>query len=310
VTAPVGRCGEVHTGGPTLTIVIPSHARPHLLPDAIESALSQTMSDLEVVVVDDGSPEPVRLAADPRLRLVRLPVARGNGGARNAGLSVARGRWLTCVDDDDVMLPHLAEVSLEAAERAILPPPVGVLSGVAVVGGDGRVLEERFPPTRPRGCHFSLESRDAGRSYFVKQTLVVETDVLRAIGGWDASFRSRTVTEMFLRLNPVCSLLGLDVVTYQLRVHDGPRLSRDPRLRHESFVQLVGKHRSLLEAHPEGYADLLVDHACMSLGDGRWSTAIAAAARAARQCAPVAGRRWRDLVGAAGRRLLGHERSG
>ncbi len=283
--------------GPALTVVIPSRDRPHLLPQAVDSALAQTMADLEVVVVDDGSREPVRLPDDPRLRLVRLPVSRGNGGARNAGLAEARGRWLACLDDDDVMLPHLAAVSLAALERATLPAPVGVLSGVAVVAPDGRVLEERLPPTRPRGSLFSLEPLEPGRSYVCKQSLVVETEVLRGIGGWDERFRSRSVTELFLRLNPVCSLLGIDVVTYHLRSHDGARLSHDPRLRQRSFAQLVEKHRPLLEARPDRYADLLLDHAIMSLVVGQRGAALTAAARAARRSPIAVARRWRQLAG-------------
>jgi hypothetical protein len=284
---------------PALTVVIPSRDRPHLLPDAVESALAQTMSDLEVVVVDDGSRQAIHLPADPRLRVVRHPTPLGNAAARNRGLAEARGRWLTCVDDDDVVLPHLAEVSLAALEGATLPPPVGVLSGVAVIDGDGRVVERRLPPTLPRGCHFSLEPLPPGRSYVSKQTLVVEVDVLRSIGGWDESFRSRSVTELFLRLNPVCSLLGLDTITYHLRSHDGARLSHDPELRQRSFAQLIDKHRDLLEARPQRHAELLLDHAVMSLLVGQRQAALAAVGRAARRSPATVARRWRQLAGTA-----------
>jgi glycosyltransferase involved in cell wall biosynthesis len=262
----------------------------------VESALAQTMDDLEVVVIDDGSPQPVRLSPDPRVRVIRLPTSRGNAGARNAGLTAARGRCITCLDDDDVMLPHLAEVSLEALERSTLPPPVGVISGVAVLGPDGSVRDVRLPPTRPRGACFSLEPLEPGRSYLSKQTLVVETEVLRSVNGWDENLRSRTVTDLFLRLNPVCSLLGLDVVTYHLRAHTGPRLSRDPDLRQESFDRLIRKHRALLEAHPERYAELLLDHAELSSRDRDRRAALAAIGRALLRSPATGVRRRKDLA--------------
>jgi hypothetical protein len=294
---------------PLLTVVVPTRDRPHLLPQAVEGALAQTVDDLEVVVVDDGSVEPVTLPAHPRVRVVRLDRSRGNAGARNAGLAAARSRWLACLDDDDVLLPHFAETSLAALEGAgdtgPLPPPVAVTSGVAEVDEDGRELGRRLPPTLPRGAHYSLEPLPPGRSYNAKQTLVVETSVLRAIGGWDESFRSRTVTELFLRLNPVCSILGLDEVTYRLREHRGSRLSRDPALRQASFAQLVAKHRALFDTHPRRYAELLLDHALMSLHVGQVGHGMAAIARAARRAPTAPLRRGRQLAGATLRGVAG-----
>ena len=287
---------------PLLTIVVPTRDRPHLLPRAVDSALAQTVDDVEVVVVDDGSAEPVRLPAHPRVRVVRRERSGGNAGARNTGLAATGARWVCCLDDDDVLLPHFAETSLTALDSAAagaLPAPVGVQTGVAVVDGAGRQLERRLPPTMPRGAHYSLEPLAPGRSYNAKQTLVVETAVLRGIGGWDEAFRSRTVTEMFLRLNPVCSLLGVAEVTYQLREHEGARLSHDPTLRQTSFSQLEAKHGALLAAHPQRYAELLLDHALMSLHVGQRRPAVAAVARATRRSPAATVRRSRQLAGAA-----------
>lgn len=287
-------------GSPSLlTIVIPTQDRPHLLPCAVDSALAQTMGEVDVVVVDDGSAEPVRLPHHQRVRVVRLERSRGNAGARNAGLREAQTRWVSCLDDDDLLLPTFAEISLSALEAASLPPPVGVVSGVAMLDRSGREAERRLPPTLACGAHYSLEPLPPGRSFNAKQTLVVETAVLRGIGGWDESFRSRTVTELFLRLNPVCSLLGIDEVTYHLREHDGARLSRDPGLRQASFAQLVAKHGALFETYPQRYAEMILDHALMSLQVGQRGPAARSIAQAWRRSPTATLRRGRQLAGAA-----------
>lgn len=243
------------------TIVITTHNRPELLDRAVASALEQTVTPLEVLVVDDGSTPPVSVWYGERVRVIRLEGSRGVAAARNAGLAAAKGHWVTFLDDDDLLLPQLAERSLDALASADLPPPVAALSGLKVVDAEGVVVEVRIPPTLPRGHHFALEDVPPGKSFLSKQTLFVETGVLRGLGGWDEAFRSRSPSELFLRLNPVCSLIGVAEVTYVQFRHRDTRLSTTPALRDPSFQQLVAKHRPLFRAHPRGYARLLIEHA-------------------------------------------------
>ncbi|MBD6617963.1 glycosyltransferase family 2 protein [Komarekiella sp. 'clone 1'] len=260
---------------PLLSIIIPTHNRPHLITRAVKSALEQTVEDLEVIVVDDASTQPIDLPSNPRLRTIRLSESHGGAGARNVGLDAALGRWITFLDDDDQLLPHMAAVSLEALSQAALPTPVGVISGLEEVNSQGQVLGTRLPPpVRPRGAHFFLEELEPGKSYNTKQTLVVEREVLHQIGGWDQTFRSRVHSELFLRLNPACSLLGLPIVTYQLYTHEGDRVSRNTKLRQESFLRLVHKHKSLFKAHPQMFAKFVYEHALRSYDMGQKRAAL------------------------------------
>jgi glycosyltransferase involved in cell wall biosynthesis len=246
---------------PRLSIIIPTRDRPHLLPRAVKSALEQTVDDLEVIVVDDGSTEVVNLLEHPRLRLVRLPVSRGAAAARNVGARAARGRWIAHLDDDDVLLPHFADVSLGALANTGLPKPVAVLSALEIVDEQGQVLQTHVPPTLPRGSHFGLETIDPRLSFWSKNTLVVEREVLTRIGGFDESFTSLQYTDLFLRLNCECSLLGIPVLTYRVYVHDGPQLSRDSSRRRANFDRLVNKHGAFLRAHPSMFATLVLRQA-------------------------------------------------
>lgn len=250
---------------PLLTIIIPTHNRPKLVLDAVQSVLEQTFKDLEIVVVDDASTELVRLPDHPKVRLIRLSPNRGGAGARNVGTEAARSRWITYLDDDDRLLPHMAHVSLEALEKTTLPSPVGVISGIEVVNSEGQVLSKRFPPSyRLRGSHFSLEDLEPGKSYHTKQTLVVERETILKIGRWDETFRSRVHSELFFRLNLSCSILGLETITYHLYVHEGERVSGNSNLRQESFNRLIDKHKKLFKLHPKTFANFLYDHAQQS----------------------------------------------
>jgi glycosyltransferase involved in cell wall biosynthesis len=260
---------------PLLSVIIPTHNRPHLLPRAVQSALNQTFTDLEVVVVDDASTEPVQLPEQPRLRVIRLDPGRGGAAARNAGTEAAQGRWVTYLDDDDYLLPHMAEVSLGAIAQSSLPPPIAVISSIEVVNFNRKIISQRVPPPlRMRGCYFSLEELEPGYSYLTKQTLVVERSLIQQIGGWDESFRSRVHSELFLRLNPACTIIGIPEPTYRLCSHDEHRVSENLALRQASFKQLIDKHRSAFEAHPKMFADFVVNHAIKSYQKRQWQSAL------------------------------------
>ena len=92
-----------------VSVVVPAHNRPEHLPAAIRSALAQTLTPVEVIVVDDCSDTDIRPALDgfdERVRFVRLPANRGANAARNAGVSAAVGDVVAFLDDDDRWLPE------------------------------------------------------------------------------------------------------------------------------------------------------------------------------------------------------------
>ncbi len=251
---------------PLLSIIIPSHNRPHMLMNAVNSALSQSFENIEVIVVDDGSEPPVVLPDNPRLRLIRLESNLGVATARNAGVAAARAPRICFLDDDDSLQPHMAEVSIAALQQAQhLPQPVIVLSGLDIVDGNGELLERHLPPTLLKGAHYSLEKIAAGKSIYCKQTAVIPREVYLQIGGCDTSFRSRVHSELFFRLNAACSMFGIESVTYRLLQHDGPRITRDREQRRLGFGQLIRKHRALFEQHPQQFSWYYRDHALRSM---------------------------------------------
>lgn len=250
---------------PLISIIIPTHNRPHLLPRAVESALNQTYQDLEVIVVDDASTDRATLPEDPRLRVIFLDKNVGGAGARNVGTKAALGRWVTYLDDDDYLLPQMVEMSLSTLQNTTANPPVAVISGLQKVDEAGKVIATRIPPTLcPKGSHFFLETPELGRSFHTKQTLVVERDLILKIGGWDETFRSRVHSELFLRLNPQCTLIGLPNITYHLLSHDTDRVSGNDKLRQESFHCLITKHQDVFRSHPKMFAEFVYKHAIKS----------------------------------------------
>jgi glycosyltransferase involved in cell wall biosynthesis len=267
---------------PTATIVIPTHNRPQLVQRAVASALAQTVADVEVIVVDDGSAEPVELALeDPRLRLFRNERPLGVSAARNVGLEHARGRWTTFLDDDDELLPDMVEVSIDAAGRSRLPGPVAVLSRVEDLSPDDEVIRVCEPIAVARGG--DLFGHRFQQTY-TQQTnsLFAPTEVLRAIGGWDGAIKGLEDDDLLLRLIRVCSIEALPRVTYRLRGHDGPRLHRNAEAMIEGMRTTMARYPEVYARYPQVRAKYLAMMSRLCMEEGRHWRALTLALTALR----------------------------
>lgn len=129
-----------------VSIIIPAYNVEKYLRECLDSALGQTFSDIEVIVVDDGStdstPEIIRgyAARDSRVKSVTRP----NGGpsrARNAGLYASRGEWIVFLDSDDVLAPSAVERLVEAAWQSGAP----YVEGQWTAGTDSAAIRHNDP---------------------------------------------------------------------------------------------------------------------------------------------------------------------
>jgi len=91
---------------PKVSIIIPCYGVEKYLDRCMDSILKQTLNDIEIILVDDGSPDRVPemcdnyASRDPRIRVIHKPNA-GLGYARNSGLEIATGEFVAFVDSDD-----------------------------------------------------------------------------------------------------------------------------------------------------------------------------------------------------------------
>lgn len=135
----------------TISIIIPVYKVEGYLRKCLDSVLAQTYRALEILLVDDGSPDNCGAicdeyaARDDRVRVIHKP----NGGlsdARNAGLEAAAGQWIGFVDSDDYIAPDMFEKLYLAASRTG--------AGIAVCGY--RVVSDAGPAAPPRGVEKEL----------------------------------------------------------------------------------------------------------------------------------------------------------
>lgn len=128
----------------TVSVVVPTHDRKDFLGRTLRSIRLQRDIELEVVVVDDGSPSGQVEAVvagldDDRIRVLRHQVAQGVSTARNRGIAAARGAWVAFCDDDDLWAPDKLREQLRVAGEGwpgwVYAGSVNVNEAERVVGG-------------------------------------------------------------------------------------------------------------------------------------------------------------------------------
>ena len=183
-----------------VTAVVPTRDRTSDLAVTLASILAQKEVDLEVVVVDDGSADPltpgrvVDQLGDRRLRLVRNRSPLGVSAARNTGIALARSEWIAFCDDDDLWAPDKLARQIEAAEA------VGrswAYAGHVVVDDRLRILGGAPPPPPPAVAAL-LERWNpipAGSS-----NVVVRSSLLSTVGVFAPDLQSGGDWDLWIRL--------------------------------------------------------------------------------------------------------------
>jgi glycosyltransferase involved in cell wall biosynthesis len=173
---------------PAVSVILPTYNRARFLPQALASIRSQTFTDWELIVVDDGSTDdtPAVIAEQTRgwpqpVRYVRQE-NRGAYGARNTGLDLVRGESVAFFDSDDVWLPHhLADCAAALADN----PDVDWVYGACrmVDCATGRVVCPNtfyLPDGRPRDF-LRLRARAAARLRVIDDRRVIACAVCQGL---------------------------------------------------------------------------------------------------------------------------------
>jgi|GEM_PF-556729 glycosyltransferase involved in cell wall biosynthesis len=145
------------TPNPKVTVLMPVYNGERFLREALDSVLTQTFTDFELLVVNDGSTDQTATIlesySDRRLRIVTNRRNIGVAGAIRRGLDYARGEYVARIDADDIALPERLEKQVEYLD---LHPEVGMVASLClVIDEDGRPAEGATALT-PEQIYYSL----------------------------------------------------------------------------------------------------------------------------------------------------------
>jgi glycosyltransferase involved in cell wall biosynthesis len=183
---------------PLVTVVIPCYNQAPFLSEAIESVLSQSYPNFEVVVVDDGSTDNTSQVAsryaEAGVRLIRQE-NRGPSAARNRSLDEARGKYVVFLDSDDRLLPEALEVGVRELESH--PECAFVFGRLRVVGTEGSYVGAPLPPYI-RTDYYGALLRD---NYIgTPGVAMFRRSVFDSVGGFDTSLHAAEDYDLYLRV--------------------------------------------------------------------------------------------------------------
>ena len=225
------------TQAPLVSVVIPTYNSAQYLPETIESVLSQSWQDFEIIIVDDGSTDNTQEVVggfnSNKIRYIRQENSGGPSSPRNVGIHHARGKYISLFDSDDLMSRNKLAEAVAFLERY---SDLGLLFAnfeVCNERGDsfpGTFLDEYqtfwdLPKKQVDEKWFIIESAVAYESLFCQNFIgtsgtVIPKAVFLSVGGFDESIAGPEDRDMWLRISRRYALGYLDVVGHRYRLRE------------------------------------------------------------------------------------------
>jgi len=208
-------------GRPEISVLMSCYNGSRWLAEAIDSVLSQTFNNFELILVDDGSkdntPEIIRAYAERDARVVTVPKKNtGLADSLNAGLALAKGAWVARIDQDDLCEPHRLESQLVFASGH--PGLVLLGSGFAEIDEKGTIVKECRYPQKHAGLVARLERL---RGFFPHSSAFYRAGVARRAGGYNMRITRAEDRRLWLELSLQGEIACLPEHLVRIRKHPG-----------------------------------------------------------------------------------------
>lgn len=233
---------------PLVSIIIPTFNYAGYIRETVESALAQTYKHVEVIVIDDGSTDDTREVISDLIESNRLKYFyqdnRGLAAARNTGIRIAKGKYISFLDSDDLISPKKVEVQAESLEGR---QEYGVAFSDFRYFADSDKTHLILPRVRYSGDP-TLRMIICGEVMPIHSALI-RRDVLKETDWFDESLESCEDYDFWIRLKVRnIKFLYIDEVLALYRLHSN-QMSRH-RIRHyQVHLELLNRYK---QYDPEG----------------------------------------------------------
>ena len=221
-----------------VSVVIPVHDGERYIEQTIRSVLASDISELEILVIDDGSRDKsadvVRDINDPRVTLLQQNASGGPSRPRNVGIARAQAPYVAFLDADDLLRPDKLSSTIDMLDRT---PDAGFAFGeFEQIDAVDRVLETSVLAYKLADC--GIKSEPVGDSWYViprhelergllrrnfigTSGVIVRKKTLTLVGGFDETLVYSEDLDLWFRLAHHCSALYRDTVGHSYRLAPG-----------------------------------------------------------------------------------------
>ena len=262
----------------TVSVIIPTYNRAHLIGRALQSVLDQTVCDLEVIVVDDastdGTQEVVQSFRDPRIIFLRQSENSGASAARNAGMKEAKGEYIAFLDSDDEWMPQKLEKQLQVFKQRSLDELGIVTCGERGVGSTQSIW---IPHTRGWVFEALLRHKRIGCR---PPLLLIKRSCIQSVGAvWDTALRSCEEWDFMAQLAQSYQMDYCPEPLVTVHHHQGQR-AWSPRRAIQAWAYLHDKYIAELASRPQAHSRFHLRSVVSCAAEEDWATARAQAMKA------------------------------
>lgn len=244
---------------PRVSVIIPTYNRASVLHHALESALNQSLRDIEVIVVDDGSTDTtsdlIAGIEDPRVIYIRFDENRMAAAARNAGMKRAAGEYIAFLDSDDDWQPTKLEKQTALLDG--LSGDWGCSYGGACVNKVGGLTKRRM--FRPRKSGYLVKELLMGKLVIWTPTFMFRRKCLEQVGLMDESLPRNEDVDFYIRFLEKFKMVALSEPLVNINLIINKDIADDAA---QSRTLLLTKHHDLIESlgrYPASYVYALGD---------------------------------------------------
>jgi glycosyltransferase involved in cell wall biosynthesis len=235
---------------PTVSVIIPAYNRACTIGRAVRSVLDQTYQDFEIIIVDDGSTDNTEEVIkefqrqDKRFKYIKHKENKGGAAARNTGIKLSSGHFLSFLDSDDQWLPNKLECEIRILNE----------NKDCVICSTGHTfINERTG---------KIISKPIFKKQFVSQKVALRGECLTTtdftvvkqlaltIGGFDEKFPARQDWDFWIRITSVGLGIQVPINTANIYVMRSDQISTGLRKKLQGTIILLEKHKNLFLVDP------------------------------------------------------------
>lgn len=225
-----------------VSAIIPVYNTECFIQEAIESVLSQTYKDIELIIVDDASNDrtgEIARSFGSRLTCISHSANMGPSAARNTGIKHALGKYIAFLDADDVWMPDKIKEQMELLENN--NDIALVYSNGYTVNSSGSQIGRFFDTIRPKGGFIFKEL--LLDNFIVTSSVIVRKDILNEIGGFNERFSLSEDFDLYLRIAEHYKIDFVDAPLLKHRIHSGSLSKKKRKFLLDNAINITGFYR-------------------------------------------------------------------